>query len=112
MKLLTPACILVFLFLPLIAVCQRPGAGNIDSAKKVVAENINSDSIYINTCFYIAEKYMMQDLYDSTQVWLNHIAERLPLRKPSYFNFGICVAKTQIYAMIYLLSLTNLELVN
>ena len=97
MKLLTPACILVFLFLPLIAVCQRPGAGNIDSAKKVVAENINSDSIYINTCFYIAEKYMMQDLYDSTQVWLNHIAEMLPLRKPSYFNFYLSTYQASTY---------------
>ncbi len=97
MKLCTPACILAFLFLPLVSVCQRPGTGNIDSAKMVVAKNINSDSIYINTCFYIAEKYMMQDLYDSTQVWLNHIAERLPLRKPSYFNFYLSTYQASTY---------------
>ena len=76
---------------------QRPGLGNIDSAKKVAAANIGSDSIYINTCFYIAEKYMARDLYDSCQAWLNHIAERLPLRKPSYFNIYLSTYQASTY---------------
>ena len=76
---------------------QRPGLGNIDSAKKVAAANIGSDSIFINTSFYIAEKYMARDLYDSCQAWLNHIAERLPLRKPSYFNIYLSTYQASTY---------------
>lgn len=76
---------------------QRPGLGNIDSAKKVAAANISSDSIFINTSFYIAEKYMARDLYDSCQAWLNHIAERLPLRKPSYFNIYLSTYQASTY---------------
>ena len=87
------ACLLfpVFLF------SQRPGSGNIDSAKKVAASNLGSDSIFINTSFYIAEKYMARDLYDSCQAWLNYIAERLPMRKPSYFNVYLSTYQASTY---------------
>ena len=83
--------------MPFFLCAQRPGLGNIDSAKKVAASNIGSDSIYINTSFYIAEKYMARDLYDSCQAWLNHIAERLPLRKPSYFNVYLSTYQASTY---------------
>lgn len=86
-----------FMILPLALQGQRPGLGNIDSAKKVATLHVSSDSIFINTSFYIAEKYMARDLYDSCQVWLNHIAERLPLRKPSYFNIYLSTYQASTY---------------
>ncbi len=89
--------LVAWLLFPVFLCGQRPGLGNIDSAKKVAAANIGSDSIYINTCFYIAEKYMARDLYDSCQAWLNHIAERLPLRKPSYFNIYLSTYQASTY---------------
>ncbi len=96
MILRNTSCILVFMLLSVALCGQRPAAGNIDSAKKVAAAS-TSDSAYINASFYIAEKYMMQDLYDSSQVWLNHIAERLPVRKPSYFNFYLSTYQASNY---------------
>lgn len=89
--------LVAWLLFPVFLFGQRPGLGNIDSAKKVAAANIGSDSIYINTCFYIAEKYMARDLYDSCQAWLNQIAERLPLRKPSYFNIYLSTYQASTY---------------
>ena len=89
--------LVAWLLFPAFLSGQRPGLGNIDSAKKVAAANIGSDSIFINTSFYIAEKYMARDLYDSCQAWLNHIAERLPLRKPSYFNIYLSTYQASTY---------------
>ncbi len=91
----------LFIFICLLfsfAICgQRPSAGNIDSAKEVAFRNLESDTAFINASFYIAEKYMMQDLYDSCQVWLNHIASRLPQRKPSYFYFYLSTYQASNY---------------
>ena len=39
----------------------------------------------------------MRDMYDSCQVWLNFIAERVPLRKPSYFNFYLSTYQASNY---------------
>ncbi len=89
--------LVAYLSFPVLLCGQRPGSGNIDSAKKVAASNIGSDSIFINTSFYIAEKYMARDLYDSCQAWLNHIAERLPMRKPSYFNVYLSTYQASTY---------------
>lgn len=89
--------LICFLLLPGFSYGQRPAAGNIDSAKAVAERNIHSDSAFINASFYIAEKYMMRDMYDSCQVWLNHIAERVPLRKPSYFNFYLSTYQASNY---------------
>lgn len=85
------------LALPLAFYGQRPATGNIDSAKEVAARNIRSDSTFINASFYIAEKYMMRDQYDSSQVWLNYISERLPLRKPTFFNFYLSTYQASNY---------------
>lgn len=93
-KLLTSLCLVFFC---LQSISQRPGAGNIDSAKQVAFKYYQSDSTFINTSFYIAEKYMMLDLYDSTQVWLNYISERLPARKPSYLNFYLSTYQASTY---------------
>lgn len=87
----------ISLLFPIVHYGQRPATGNIDSAKAVAARNIHSDSAFINASFYIAEKYMMRDMYDSCQVWLNLIAERVPLRKPSYFNFYLSTYQASNY---------------
>jgi len=97
MSLRKTSCVFIFLLISVALFSQRPSTGNIDSAKEVAARNNKSDSAFINASFYIAEKYMMRDLYDSSQAWLNHIAERLPLRKPSYFNFYLSTYQASNY---------------
>ena len=88
--------LICFLLLPLL-VWPAAGCRNIDSAKAVAERNIHSDSAFHQCQFYIAEKYMMRDMYDGCQVWLNHIAERVPLRKPSYFNFYLFTYQASNY---------------
>lgn len=68
----------------------------IDSLKKV-ADNAVSDENYINACFKIADDFMEINLYDSAQLWLNRIAERLPLREPSLDNYFLSSRQAEVY---------------
>ena len=68
-----------------IAKAQKP-AELIDSLKKEIATTAN-DEKYVAHCFTIADNYMEIDHYDSAQLWLNRIAEKLPLKEPSIPNY-------------------------
>ncbi|MFN8249895.1 MAG: sensor histidine kinase [Ferruginibacter sp.] len=85
-----------FLFLLLMQVSAQQTTPGIDSARKVLLQQKN-DSTYLQTCFFIAEEYMGKDMYDSAQVWLTIIAERVPLRKPSFFNFYLSIDQAETY---------------
>ncbi len=76
---------------------QKLSTFNFDSAAKVAAINHKDDTAYFRTCYNIAAEYIAMDLYDSAQVWLNYISDRLPLRKPSLFNFYISVEQSEMY---------------
>jgi len=76
---------------------QQQAFRTIDSAKKVALANIKNDTAYFHACFVIAAEYIAMDMYDSAQVWLNYIGDRLPLRKPSFFNFYISVEQSEMY---------------
>ena len=80
---------LFFILLP--AHSQVNDFNSIDSAKKAALLQEKNDDAYIQTCFYIAGKFIYMNMYDSGQLWLNRIAARLPLRKPSFFSFYVSV---------------------
>lgn len=77
----------------------------IDSAKKVFANLHANDSGYIPTCFFIADSYMNTEHYDSAQVWLNKIHEKLPAKKASLFNYFLITRQAEVYYYNNLLQL-------
>jgi signal transduction histidine kinase len=56
-----------------------------------------TDEAYIAICFSIADDFMDIDQYDSAQIWLNNIAERLPLRQPSRANYFLSTRQAEVY---------------
>ena len=86
---------LFFILLP--AHSQVNDFNSIDSAKKAALLQEKNDDAYIQTCFYIAGKFIYMNMYDSGQLWLNRIAARLPLRKPSFFSFYFSVFQSEAY---------------
>lgn len=89
--------LLGFLWLPFYATAQPIDFTKIDSARKEISRLEKNDSAYIHSCFFIAESFMEMNMYDSGQVWLNRISARLPLRKPSFFNFYLSVDQSETY---------------
>jgi signal transduction histidine kinase len=86
------------LFVSYISTVSQPyNFRGIDSARKLLLLPEKNDTVFINTCFYIAEEYMNMNMYDSGQVWLNKIAAKLPLRKPSFFSFYLSVDQSETY---------------
>jgi signal transduction histidine kinase len=90
----------VFLFLLQACCClllpAQDFSRRIDSLKGVV-NNAVSDENYIHTCFKIADDFMEINLYDSAQLWLNRIAEKLPLREPSLDNYFLSSRQAEVY---------------
>ena len=89
--------LLGFLWLPFYATAQPIDFTKIDSARKEISRLEKNDTAYIHSCFFIAESFMEMNMYDSGQVWLNRISARLPLRKPSFFNFYLSVDQSETY---------------
>jgi signal transduction histidine kinase len=67
---------------------------SIDSLKKLLT---TTSKEYVRNCFLIADNFMDIDYYDSAQLWLNRIAERLPLKKPSLFNYFLSTRQAEVY---------------
>lgn len=95
MRLVICTCLLVSFIQPA-ANAQLQGTAAIDSAKTRVAQ-LATDSAFIATAFFIADTFMDTDQYDSAQYWLNKIHERLPLRKPSIFNYFFSTRQAEVY---------------
>ncbi|HPH85120.1 MAG TPA: histidine kinase [Ferruginibacter sp.] len=89
--------LLGLLWLPVYVTAQSTMFNPIDSARKEISRLQHNDTAYIQTCFFIAESFMEMNMYDSGQVWLNQISARLPLRKPSFFNFYLSVDQSETY---------------
>jgi signal transduction histidine kinase len=71
-------------------------ASTIDSLKRNnVAAKENDE--YIKNCFAIADNFMEIDQYDSSQTWLNKIAEVLPFKKPSVFSYFLSTRQAEVY---------------
>ena len=57
----------------------------------------NSEEQFIRNSFSLADRYMEEDEYDSAQLWLNKISERLPLKEPSLFNYFLSSRQAEVY---------------
>jgi signal transduction histidine kinase len=69
----------------------------LDSAKFFINNNTISAEAYFRTGFYIADNFMDLDQYDSAQVWLNKIYDRLPVKKPTLFNYFLSSRQAEVY---------------
>lgn len=57
----------------------------------------SSEEKYIRNSFTLADRYMEIDEYDSAQLWLNRISERLPLKTPTLFNYFLSSRQAEVY---------------
>jgi len=71
-------------------------AATIDSLKKNTGDAKESEQ-YIKNCFAIADNFMEIDQYDSSQTWLNKIAEVLPFKTPSVFSYFLSTRQAEVY---------------
>lgn len=81
--------------LPLLIMGQET-LRRIDSLKKEVGHAKDNEQ-YVALCFSIADDFMDIDQYDSAQLWLNLIAERLPLKQPSIANYFLSTRQAEVY---------------
>jgi signal transduction histidine kinase len=95
-SLLKPALLIVaLLWFCSLANSQTPRQ-LIDSFKKQI--DINGDEKkFISHSFAIADNFMEIDHYDSAQLWLNRIAEKLPLKEPSISNYFLSTRQAEVY---------------
>ena len=87
----------VILFFFLILYKTLNAQSNIDSAKSIIYSSQKIESSYIQTCFYISEKYMDLFQYDSAQIWLSRIKETLPTKEKSRSNYFLLSRQAEIY---------------
>lgn len=52
---------------------------------------------YLKNCFAIADNFMDINQYDSSQIWLNRIADVLPLKKPSLSTYFLSTRQAEVY---------------
>jgi tetratricopeptide (TPR) repeat protein len=92
-KNLWALCILI------IASCTKLTAqiSLIDSAKNNFSSQQKNEDAYLRTAFFIADEYMNAEQYDSAQIWLNKIYEKLPAKKPSLFNYFLITRQAEVY---------------
>jgi signal transduction histidine kinase len=69
----------------------------IDSAKKTISISASNENAFIATCFFIADSYMDIEQYDSAQVWLNKIHEKLPAKNVSLSNYFLTTRQAEVY---------------
>ncbi len=92
-KAMTFLVLLLVIIWPVSAQKHYP---QIDSARNLINQQ-TSDTASLHTYFFIAEEYMNMDMYDSAQVWLTRIADKVPLRKPTFFNFYLSIDQAETY---------------
>ena len=56
-----------------------------------------TDSLFILNAFRIADDYMSTAQYDSAQVWLNKIHERVSYLQPSVFSYFLTARQAEVY---------------
>jgi len=80
--------------------CNKIAAQNIPATIDSLKKNTGTpkeDDQYIKNCFAIADNFMEIDQYDSSQTWLNKIAEVLPFKKPSLFSYFLSTRQAEVY---------------
>ena len=91
--LVTPVCI-----------AQENDNRKIDSIKSEFKKSKN-DTDNIKISFAIVEEYMDIDLYDSAQIWLNKIAQIIPVQHASISSYFLSSRQAEIYYYNRLLQL-------
>ena len=103
----------VFFTLMLLSLAAMPNSvsyaqGNIlkkiDSEKKSINESLSKED-KIKISFSIVENYMDINQYDSAQIWLNRIAELVPIKKASISSYFLSSRQSEIYYYNRLLQL-------
>ena len=82
-----------FLCMLLSACTGKTGSRNGNS----VAVPAGPDSVFISRAFAVADTFMNTDHYDSAQLWLNRIHEKLSYRRPSRFSYFLTVRQAEVY---------------
>ena len=67
-----------------------------DSLKKTL-KNTSNNNDNLKTYFTIADAFMDVDQYDSAQIWLNKIAETLPIKQPTVSNYFLSSRQAEVY---------------
>lgn len=83
---------------------QSIPSSQIDSLKNSFKKT-KKESEIIRTSFAIVEEFMDIDLYDSAQIWLNKIAEIIPVRQASVSSYLLSSRQAEIYYYNRLLQL-------
>ncbi len=76
------------------AACTPSGRQGTETADTSAAA---PDSVFISRAFAAADTFMNTDHYDSAQIWLNRIHEKLSYRKPSRFSYFLTVRQAEVY---------------
>lgn len=86
----------VMLAIVSISYAQEGATSTTDSLKKTLknSSNINDN---VKTYFTIADAFMNVDQYDSAQVWLNKIAQTLPIKQASVSNYFLSSRQAEVY---------------
>lgn len=97
------------LLIPLLLVVGKSSAqsnysSKVDSVKNVLKKTMNPQEILKNN-FTVVEEFMDIDQYDSAQIWLNKIAEIVPVRQASISSYFLSSRQAEIYYYNRLLQL-------
>ena len=77
--------------------CSSTLHGQIASTNNTKVKGAVPDSAFIRTAFRVADEYMSIDQYDSAQLWLNKIHEKVSYRKPSLFSYFLTSRQAEVY---------------
>ena len=89
---------ILFFYLPFsFSIIFAQQYSEIDSAKKNISLNTLNEKQFIVTCFFIADNYMNIEQYDSAQIWLNKIHEKLPAKNNSLSNYFLLTRQAEVY---------------
>ncbi len=75
---------------------SQSAIATIDSLKKSSNNSKQGDG-YVKNCFAIADNFMELNQYDSAQLWLNKIAEVLPLKEHSVSSYFLSSRQAEVY---------------
>ncbi len=89
--------ILQIVFILLASFSNAQSINTIDSAKKSIISPSINEKAFIASCFFIADNYMDFEQYDSAQVWLNKIHEKLPVKTNSLSNYFLTTRQAEVY---------------
>ncbi len=80
-------CCLVFNVICFSVYSQLSGYKQIDSAQKVLKKYDSNSSDYFKTCLFISNRYILNENFDTAQIWLDEISESDELKKITALHY-------------------------